>query len=159
MQRSLNSRLRGLIYFLASSGLVLMMAPASAQDSKGPSIATVTGSGTIMFRHLYNFRCHKAVLVPANGTNLKGIPTSGTSVLMDWQYDDAISAIRKTPGAVEVTCNIDGAFTFPNINPGNFTLLVHFHWLRGKWSSGGWLAQELAVQGVERNVVLQGHME
>ena len=159
MHRSRNNRPSKLIYLLATIGLVLIPKPVNAQDNAGALNVTVTGGGKIVFRHRSNFLCNLAVLVPASRTIVKSIPTSGTSILMDWQYDDAISSIRKMPGAVETTCDIDGAFQFSKVHSGNFTLLAHFHWLRGKWASGGWLAQEVTIQDVDRNIALYGEME
>ena len=159
MHRSRNNRPSKLIYLLATIGLVLIPVPVTAQDNASALNATITGSGTVVFRHRSNFLCNLAVLVPAGRTDVKSIPTSGTSILMDWQYNDAISSIRKMPGAVEAACDLDGAFQFSKIRSGNFILLAHFHWLRGKWSSGGWLSQEVAVYGIDRNVALHGEME
>lgn len=159
MHRSRNNRPSKLIYFLVAIGLALILSPLKAQEEQGALDATLTGSGKILFRHRSIFRCNQAVLVPDSGTNVKGIPLSGTHILMDWQYDSAISSIRKMPGAVETECDLDGAFQFSKIHAGNFSLLAHFHWLNGKWVSGGWLAREVTIRGADQNVILYGEME
>ena len=154
-----NSRPRQRIYLVAIMGLALLLESADAQDNTGSLNAVITGSGKIVFRHRSNYLCNQAVLVPADGTPINNIPIASTSILMDWQYDEAISKVRKRSGVVEASCNLDGAFNFSNVRSGSFILFAHFHWLRGKWSSGGWLAQEIAVQGGNQSVVLHGEME
>jgi len=159
MQKSRNNRPSKLIYLLVTIGLVLILGPSKAQDETGALNATITGSGKILFRHRSTFLCNQAVLVPDSGANAKSIPLSGTHILMDWQYDSAISSIRKAPGAVETECELDGAFQFSKIHAGKFSLLAHFHWLNGKWVSGGWLAREVTIRGADQNVILYGEME
>lgn len=159
ISRSRSSRPHHLIYLFSTIGLILLLESANAQDDPGSLNAVITGSGTIIFRHRANYLCNRAILVPVARTTINNIATSGNRILMDWQYDEAISKIRKTSGAVETSCNLEGAFEFSNVRSGNYNLFAHFHWLRGKWASGGWLAQEIVVQGGNRNVVLHGEME
>ena len=159
MNRSGNKTLSQLIRPIAIIGLVLIPEPLIAQNNAGAFDANIAGSGKIVFRHRSTFLCNLAVLVPASRISVKSLPTRGTGILMDWQYEDVISSIRKMPGVVETTCDINGAFQFSKISSGNFTLLAHFHWLRGKWSSGGWLSQDVEVHGADINTALSGEME
>jgi len=128
---------------ISTSAFDLRQACAETNNVEPP--VALTGSGTIVFRHRSHFLCNQTVLAPFDSIH-KNIPTSNDHILMDWEYGRTISNAHETAGVGTSSCDLNGNFQFTMVTPGNYALFVHFHWLRGKWASGGCLVREVKIE-------------
>ena len=118
----------------------------------------LSGSAVLALGAATHF-CDYAYVVGARSAEAAHLTSTNPATLPDWQYAWPLRKLASHRVGSEVRCGVAGNFRFQALADGDYVVIAHVPWMRGKWETGASLIQNVSIAGAAQAVHLEGTLE